>query len=155
VKALEKPMENCKQCGKPLPQPKQKTPREREYCNDLCRKRANREKNAWKHNINKMKREWLESLYKHNDHEIHQATWMIDLEMKDHEIKMLKSEVETLGWEVETVKLHRNSLEMQVDSLKGQLETAENKVTNLEAETVRLNVLLEGQAKRKRHELRK
>jgi hypothetical protein len=79
VKGLYRPMQECKQCGKVLPPPKQKTPREREYCNDLCRKRANREKHAWKHNLNTLKR-MRADMY---EQEYHRETWMDEIEEKN------------------------------------------------------------------------
>jgi hypothetical protein len=152
VKGLEKPVQKCKQCDKPLPQPKQKTPRERQYCNDLCRQRAHREKHTWKNNVNRAKVEAKVRFF--DSIQVQEMNGLWDSKMRDCEVDGLERSNRTLELLLENAEL---DCEIAKSDLKGEIEQNKRieafykkKIAELEAEIVRLNVLLEAKAKRKR-----
>ncbi len=56
-------MGECLHCGKALPHRKERGHREREYCSDACRQRANRARNKHKHNLDRIIKESDERIY--------------------------------------------------------------------------------------------
>ena len=128
-------MRECLQCGKPLPRRIEAGHRERQYCSDRCRQRACRARNKEKHNLNRIIHEASERLWSAVEQQVRRESWQDDLERKD---KLLRQAHQELAY-----------LEEQNSLLQQQIVFLENLLADKEAEIVRLNTLLEGQAKRK------
>jgi hypothetical protein len=129
-------MLECLFCGKPLPRTREKGHREREYCSDLCRQRAWRAMNKNKHNLDRIMKTASERRWNAIDQEIHRETWQDELETTNKLLKFM----------LEDLKLKEERIEI----LEKAIAFLEDRLTSKEAEIVRLNVLLESQAKRKR-----
>jgi chromosome segregation ATPase len=120
-------VKECLACGKLLP-PRKKGYREREYCSDVCRQRASRKRNKWKHDLDRIQREANERHWNALDQSIHRETWQDELKRLD-ELNSL------YGKRIQDLISRNNALERYIESLEEQL-------ADKEAEIVRLNVLL-------------
>lgn len=129
-------MLECSQCGKVIPHRREKGHREREYCSDLCRKRAWRTRNKSKHRIDRIVQDAQERMWNKIDQDIHRETWQDDIEKLEKERGVMRQE--------------NNYLWRCKEQLEQQLQFTQDLLADKEAEIVRLTVLLEGQAKRKR-----
>jgi chromosome segregation ATPase len=132
-------MRECKYCGKMIARRKQKGGREREYCNDVCRQMAYRARHPEKRYIVHAMRRIRRDQWKKDPHLM---PWQEELAAANERIKHLKSD--------------NFFLEMQYDSLSRDLFNRDKEIAHLrwqlgnaQAEIVRLNVLLDGQSKRK------
>ena len=86
-------MRECLQCGKPLPRRKEKGHREREYCSDVCRKRASRARNKGKHVLDRILHETSERMWNAMYQDIHRESWQDDLEHKEELVKLLLEQI--------------------------------------------------------------
>jgi hypothetical protein len=126
----------CLECGKPLPPRKERGHRERDYCSDVCRQRAWRKRSKPERDLERARTEALRRMWDATEQHIHHETWQDDLASNEKLIKLLLDEI---------AELRRHSA-----ILLRCIESLENDVADKEAEIVRLTILLETQAKRKR-----
>lgn len=129
-------MLECLYCGKPLPRSREKGHREREYCNDLCRKRAWRAKNKDKHRLDRIIREAHERMWNAIEQGAHRETWQDELDTTNKLLTHMFEEQE--------------SLRILIQGLKHEIAFLQDRLADKDAEITRLTVLLEGQAKRRR-----
>lgn len=128
----------CLECGERLPPRAKGGHREREYCSDRCRQRAHRKNQQRAREIERI----LAGTY----------LWPIDKKAKHDDWRF---EREALLVRCKELEAERNVARAEVNVLIGQkalledsLQSSRNQAADLEAEIVRLNVLLEGQSRR-------
>jgi hypothetical protein len=123
-------------CGKAIQRRKEKGHREREYCSDACRQRANRERNKHKRTAEQSMEEAMIRIYDASYQEIHHETWQDDVERQERLIHGLLDE---------NIFLHEVR-----DTLLGIIDRQEATLAEKDAEIVRLTFLLDAQSQKKR-----
>jgi chromosome segregation ATPase len=132
-------MRECKYCGKPIVRRKQKGGREREYCNDVCRQMAYRARHPEMRYVIRAMRRFRTEQWKKDPHLL---PWQEELEAAKKQIKQLKNDVTYLESANSLLSSDLFRRDEELRYLRWQLGEAQVEIT-------RLNVLLDGQSKRK------
>ena len=132
-------------CGRIIPY--QKRPREKLYYSSTCRQRASRARNKDKHNIERIVRASTERFYLKVYQDVHRETWQDELEEAQKRLAAYEKDWINRGAEEDQFTL---GVLADLSNLKKYIHILEDQLAEKEAEIVRLNTLLEGQAKRKR-----
>ena len=136
-------MRECLQCGKPLPRTKEKGHREREYCSDVCRQRAWRQRNKWKHDLGRIIQASNERMWNAIDQHVHREHWQDELEQQEKLLELQDKRFIQIHKLLEESEEENRILQAEIQWLKDQL-------AEKEAEIVRVATLLESQSNRKR-----
>jgi len=131
-------------CGRTIPY--QKRPREKLYYSPACRQRACRTRNKDKHNIERIVRESTERFYLKVHQDFHRETWQDELEEAQKRIAAYQKDWLDRGAERDEFTL---GILADLSDLRKYVHVLEDQLADKEAEIVRLNTLLEDQAKKK------
>ncbi len=143
ITAGQRTMKECLSCGKPIPRRREKGHREREYCSNICRQRAYRQRNRWKHNLDRIRKEAKERMWNALEQTSHRETWQDELEQSEKQREQSEKQLEKQHDWIEYLTNFNEQLQWEEIKLR-------NRLADKEAEIVRLTILLEGQAKKKR-----
>jgi hypothetical protein len=131
----------CLECGVRLPTRAEGGHREREYCSSRCRQRAYRKQKKQSQEIERLIQgtHWLPA----PDPLVTRDRWRFERESLLQRCQLLEAERNAAQSEVKVLGNERTLLE-------GSLHRLESLLADKEAEIIRLNVLLESQARRTR-----
>jgi hypothetical protein len=113
-------MQECLRYGKLLPRAKEKGHRERKYCSDVCRQRACRERNKWKHDLNSIlqaanKRMWNAII----DQQVNREYGQDDLEQQEKRLELQGKRFIQIHKLLEESEEEKKTLQAEIHSLKG------------------------------------
>ncbi len=114
-------MQKCLQCGKLLPRAKEKGHREREYCSGVCRQRACRERNKWKHDLNRIIQAANERMWNAIvDQQVHREHGQDDLEQQEKLLELQGKRFIQMHKLLEESEEEKRILQAEIQWLKDQ-----------------------------------